>query len=93
MDGYINRVSKTNFGECVGIIPSRKSLNVSDLFAYHRRLPDIDEADACNVSGKIKVKRVAGSFHITAIGHGHGGDHAPHEGLFGIHVLFLIHDA
>ncbi|KAJ9054024.1 hypothetical protein DSO57_1018746 [Entomophthora muscae] len=37
--------------------------------------------DACRAVGSFKVKKVAGNFHITALGHGHGGEHVPHESL------------
>lgn len=35
--------------------------------------------DGCRVVGSFKVKKVAGNFHVTALGHGHGGVHTPHD--------------
>jgi len=37
--------------------------------------------DACRLYGSFTVNKVAGNLHITALGHGHGGAHTPHEAI------------
>ncbi|KAI8898274.1 endoplasmic reticulum vesicle transporter-domain-containing protein [Globomyces pollinis-pini] len=37
--------------------------------------------NACRVKGSFSVAKVEGMFHITAIGHGYRGLHAPHDAL------------
>ena len=39
-----------------------------------------EEGPACRVAGTIKVNKVAGNLHITALGHGYGGQHVEHDG-------------
>lgn len=34
---------------------------------------------ACRIEGSVMVEKVAGMFHVTAHGHGHGGAHIPHD--------------
>lgn len=56
--------------------------------------------DACRILGSFKVQKVAGNFHITAQGHGHGGTHTPHDAFnfthridkfsFGLHYPKLV---
>ncbi|KAJ1966372.1 hypothetical protein IWQ62_002443 [Dispira parvispora] len=37
--------------------------------------------EACRVVGSASVNKVAGNFHFTALGHGHGGAHTPHDAI------------
>ncbi|KAI9027898.1 endoplasmic reticulum vesicle transporter-domain-containing protein [Hyaloraphidium curvatum] len=45
------------------------------------------EGSACRVAGTIKVNKVAGNLHITALGHGYGGQHVDHEAMNFSHVF------
>ena len=36
---------------------------------------------ACRVNGLVKVNRVSGLFHITALGHGYFGAHVDHDAI------------
>jgi len=38
-----------------------------------------DEKSCCRITGQIDVHKLAGNFHITALGHGYGGKHTEHN--------------
>ncbi|KAJ1919445.1 hypothetical protein IWQ60_007236 [Tieghemiomyces parasiticus] len=39
------------------------------------------DGDSCRVLGTVQVNKLAGNFHFTALGHGHGGYHTPHAAI------------
>ena len=44
----------------------------------------------CRIRGSVPVNKVAGNLHITALGHGYGGAHVPHEGTHSQCPLLLL---
>ncbi|RKP26532.1 endoplasmic reticulum vesicle transporter-domain-containing protein, partial [Syncephalis pseudoplumigaleata] len=37
--------------------------------------------NGCRLSGSFDAAKIAGNLHVTALGHGHGGGHVPHEAI------------
>jgi hypothetical protein len=52
----------------------------TELNIYHVVASDMMNG-ACRLHGSFKVHKIAGMFHITALGHGHGGAHVDHDRL------------
>ncbi|KAJ3138748.1 hypothetical protein HK100_012420 [Physocladia obscura] len=71
----------------VGARKSKSKLDVHRIVVEaQRKQRDIvdrfGKLDACRVKGHISVNKVAGMFHITALGHGYmDGKHVPHESM------------
>jgi hypothetical protein len=55
-------------------------LNMAAQTDYGTETGGDEEGPACRVAGMIKVNKVAGNLHITALGHGYGGQHVDHDG-------------
>jgi len=49
-----------------------------------------DEKSCCRITGQIDIHKLAGNFHITALGHGYGGKHTDHNLLNFTHRFFTF---
>jgi len=49
-----------------------------------------DEKSCCRITGRIDVHKLAGNFHITALGHGYGGKHTEHQLLNFTHRFYTF---
>ncbi|KAG4099834.1 DUF1692-domain-containing protein [Neocallimastix lanati (nom. inval.)] len=49
-----------------------------------------DEKSCCRITGQIDVHKLAGNFHITALGHGYGGKHTEHNLLNFTHRFYTF---
>jgi len=49
-----------------------------------------DEKSCCRITGHINVHKLAGNFHITALGHGYGGKHTEHKLLNFTHRFYTF---
>jgi len=49
-----------------------------------------DEKSCCRITGHIDITKLAGNFHITALGHGYGGKHTEHELLNFTHRFYTF---
>jgi len=49
-----------------------------------------DEKSCCRITGQIDVHKLAGNFHITALGHGYGGKHTEHNQLNFTHRFYTF---
>ncbi|ORX44336.1 DUF1692-domain-containing protein [Piromyces finnis] len=49
-----------------------------------------DEKSSCRITGQIDVHKLAGNFHITALGHGYGGKHTEHNQLNFTHRFYTF---
>ncbi|KAI9352074.1 endoplasmic reticulum vesicle transporter-domain-containing protein [Obelidium mucronatum] len=88
-----NEFSKTSVKfHTVGLVPatarkSRSKLDVHRIVAEAQRKhrEHMDQSgvlNGCRIKGHISVNKVAGMFHITALGHGYmDGRHVPHEAM------------
>ncbi|RKP13331.1 endoplasmic reticulum vesicle transporter-domain-containing protein, partial [Piptocephalis cylindrospora] len=43
--------------------------------------PGSGNGDGCRVYGSMDVAKIHGNFHVTAKGHGHGGEHVAHDSI------------
>ena len=84
---FETRGAKTFGNEFNGM--NEDHLNVHDLVSgananhdhsHHSKISSDIKSKACRVRGSIKVGKVSGLFHVTALGHGYFGFHLPHEG-------------
>lgn len=49
-----------------------------------------DEKSCCRITGSIEIHKLAGNFHITALGHGYGGKHTEHNAINFTHRFYTF---
>jgi hypothetical protein len=70
----LNQAYNNKAGRVVGLAGKKKVVDLNQL----RHKKQTGETYACRIYGTFEVKKLKGNFHITPLGHGHGGHHVDH---------------
>ncbi|KAI9593628.1 endoplasmic reticulum vesicle transporter-domain-containing protein [Syncephalis fuscata] len=49
--------------------------------SLHHAVYNDHSSEGCRLYGSFDAAKIAGNLHVTALGHGHGGGHVPHEAI------------
>ncbi|KAI8050959.1 hypothetical protein BDF22DRAFT_694173 [Syncephalis plumigaleata] len=49
--------------------------------SVHHAIFDDRASEGCRLYGSFDAAKISGNLHVTALGHGHGGGHVPHEAI------------